>query len=89
MQHCQRSETFVKEMPRIARDQKTVFVTPYSPRAKPRIAREGERYKKRSHVFPEGWKTLEKREAMLEKRKNVESHAWGDLKCDRVVMLGR
>jgi hypothetical protein len=35
------------------------------------------------------WKTLEKREAMLEKRKDVESHAWGDLKCDRAVMLGR
>jgi hypothetical protein len=33
-----------------------------------------------------GWKTLEKREAMLEKRKNVESHAWGDLKCDRAVI---
>jgi hypothetical protein len=32
---------------------------------------------------------LEKREAMLEKRKYVESHAWGDLKCDRAVMLGR
>jgi hypothetical protein len=28
---------------------------------------------------------LEKREAMLEKRKDVESHAWGDLKCDRAV----
>jgi hypothetical protein len=36
--------------------------------------------------LPEGWKTLEKREAMLEKRKNVESHAWGDLKCDRAVI---
>jgi hypothetical protein len=36
------------------------------------------------------WKTLEKREAMLEKRKDVESHEWGgDLKCDRAVMLGR
>jgi hypothetical protein len=30
-----------------------------------------------------------KTEAMLEKRKDVESHAWGDLKCDRAVMLGR
>jgi hypothetical protein len=29
---------------------------------------------------------LEKREAMLQKRKDVESHAWGDLKCDRVVL---
>ena len=29
---------------------------------------------------------LEKRESMLEKRKNVESHAWGDLKCDRAVI---
>ena len=36
-----------------------------------------EHYVKRCHALPEGWKTLEKREAMLEKRKNVESHAWG------------
>jgi len=55
----------------------TVFVTPYSPRAKPRISREGEQYVKGCHALPEGWKTLEKREAMLEKRKYVESHAWG------------
>jgi hypothetical protein len=52
----------------------------------PRIARDGKRYVKRCHSLPEGWKTLEKREAMLEKRKNVESHAWGDLKCDRAVI---
>jgi len=65
----------------------------------PRIARGGKHYVKRCHSLPEGsekrekvgkcWKTLEKREAMLEKRKDVESHAWGDLKCDRAVMLGR
>jgi hypothetical protein len=55
----------------------------------PRIARDGkQRYVKRCHSLPEGWKNvrgLEKREAMLEKRKDVESHAWGDLKCDRAV----
>jgi hypothetical protein len=40
-------------------------------------------FEKRERV---GNVTLEKREAMLQKRKDVESHAWGDLKCDRVVL---
>ena len=52
-----------------------------------------EHYVKRCHSLPGGSENvrglenmLEKREAMLQKRKDVESHAWGDLKCDRVVL---
>ena len=89
MKHCQRPKTLWKEMPRLPeienvmeRDATHCQRGETLCKEMPFIARG---FEKREKVGKR-WKTLEKREAMLEKRKYVESHAWGDLKCDRVVL---
>jgi len=78
MKHCQRPKTLWKEMPRL----------PEIENVMERDATHCQRWETLCKEMPfiargfgktgEGWKICWKKwEAMLEKRKNVESHAWG------------